>query len=248
MKQSKVALGLILALSVLPIYQVSAEGGWLQKGAGIFNNLGGTKTGTELSSGEIGEAFKEALRIGSAQVVQQLGADDGFNGDPQIHIPLPRTVETAKNLLAKVGMSQIADDLEEKLNRAAEAATPKAKELFLQAIEEMTFADVQQIYRGPKDSATRYFQEKMAPKLAMEMRPIVAESLSTQGAVQAFDNLVANYKKLPFVPDLKANLTDHVLAKGMDGIFYYLAKEEAAIRENPVKQTTGLLKKVFGGA
>ncbi len=32
----------------------------------------------------------------------------------------------------------------------------------------------------------------------------------------------------------------------MDGIFYYLAKEEAAIRENPAKQTTDLLKRVFG--
>ncbi|MDH3393507.1 MAG: DUF4197 domain-containing protein [Desulfobulbaceae bacterium] len=32
----------------------------------------------------------------------------------------------------------------------------------------------------------------------------------------------------------------------MDGIFYYVAKEEAAIRENPVRQTTDLLKRVFG--
>jgi len=32
----------------------------------------------------------------------------------------------------------------------------------------------------------------------------------------------------------------------MDGIFYYIAKEEAAIRQNPVKRTTELLKRVFG--
>jgi len=31
----------------------------------------------------------------------------------------------------------------------------------------------------------------------------------------------------------------------MDGIFYYMAKEEAAIRRNPAKRTTDLLKKVF---
>jgi hypothetical protein len=30
------------------------------------------------------------------------------------------------------------------------------------------------------------------------------------------------------------------------GIFYYMAKEEAAIRTNPAKQTTDLLKRVFG--
>lgn len=51
---------------------------------------------------------------------------------------------------------------------------------------------------------------------------------------------------MPFVPDVKADLVDHVIQKGMDGIFYYLAKEEAAIRNNSVKQTTDLLKKVFG--
>lgn len=66
------------------------------------------------------------------------------------------------------------------------------------------------------------------------------------GAIQACDNVIDKYQTLPFVPDIKANLTDHVVRKGMDGIFYYIAKEEAAIRKNPVKQTTDLLKKVFG--
>jgi hypothetical protein len=31
----------------------------------------------------------------------------------------------------------------------------------------------------------------------------------------------------------------------MDGIFFYIAKEEAAIRKDPLKQTTALLRKVF---
>jgi hypothetical protein len=31
----------------------------------------------------------------------------------------------------------------------------------------------------------------------------------------------------------------------MDGIFHYMAVEEAAIRKDPVKRTTDLLKKVF---
>jgi len=32
----------------------------------------------------------------------------------------------------------------------------------------------------------------------------------------------------------------------MDGIFHYIAIEEAAIRQNPAKRTTDLLKSVFG--
>jgi len=37
-----------------------------------------------------------------------------------------------------------------------------------------------------------------------------------------------------------------VVAKGLDGIFHYLAQEEAAIRTDPGARTTDLLKRVFG--
>jgi hypothetical protein len=34
----------------------------------------------------------------------------------------------------------------------------------------------------------------------------------------------------------------------LKGIFHYLAQEEAAIRDNPAKRTTDILRKVFGGS
>jgi hypothetical protein len=42
-------------------------------------------------------------------------------------------------------------------------------------------------------------------------------------------------------------LNSYVVEKGMDGIFHYMAKEEAAIRRDPAKRSTELLRKVFGG-
>ena len=48
------------------------------------------------------------------------------------------------------------------------------------------------------------------------------------------------------MPEVKANLTEYVVEKGIDGIFYYMAKEEVAIRQNPAKRNTDLLKRVFG--
>ncbi|MGD9948173.1 MAG: DUF4197 family protein [Desulfobulbus sp.] len=44
-------------------------------------------------------------------------------------MPLPGNLSMAKTLLDKAGMGSYAEDVELKLNRAAEAATPKAKEL-----------------------------------------------------------------------------------------------------------------------
>ncbi|MDP2106205.1 MAG: DUF4197 domain-containing protein, partial [Desulfobulbaceae bacterium] len=142
--------------------------------------------------------------------------------------------------------SGMLDDLELKMNRAAEAAAPKAKKLFLEAISAMTFSDIQSIYNGPENAATKYFQDKLTPSLTKEMTPIVDSSLSDVGAVQAYDGVMSNYKTMPFVPDAKANLTQHVTDKGIAGIFHYLGKEEAAIRQNPARQTTELLKRVFG--
>ncbi|MGB0629365.1 MAG: DUF4197 domain-containing protein [Alphaproteobacteria bacterium] len=85
----------------------------------------------------------------------------------------------------------------------------------------------------------------MTNPLKGEFRPVVDRSLADVGAIQSYDRMIGQYKSLPFVPDVKADLVDHVLDKAIAGIFLYLGKEEAAIRENPAKRTTELLKKVF---
>lgn len=225
------------------------QGSLLDKGKKMLGNLGGSESGAAaLSTEEIISGLKEALRVGTETVVGQLGTVDGFNADSAIHIPLPESLQPVQNALSRVGLSSLTDDLETRLNRAAEVATPKAKKLFWDAISAMTLEDAKRIYDGPEDAATRYFQERTSASLAQEMRPIVEESLAEVGAVQAYDTAIGRYKALPFVPDAKADLTDYVVDKGMAGIFHYIALEEAAIRKDPLKQSTAILKRVFGGA
>ena len=236
---------LFITMTVIP-GAAGAGSDWLDKGKDLLKTYGAGSEKSGLTTAEIGAGLKDALRVGASSVVARLGRVNGFNTDPSVHIPLPKQLNTVKSVLDKVGMSGLLEDLELKLNRAAEVATPKAKKLFTQAISEMSFEDVKKIYKGPEDAATRYFRSKMSPSLAKEMRPVVTSSLSEVGAVQAYDNVMKQYRSVPFVPDVKANLTDYVVEKGMDGIFYYMAKEEAAIRANPAKRTTELLKRVFG--
>ena len=206
----------------------------------------GKNTGSNLAGSDVAAGLKDALRISSAVVVENLGKTDGFNSDPLIRIPLPKSLQKARGLAAKIGAESAFDDLELKLNRAAEAATPKAKQLFQQAIQKMTLKDAKAILNGPDDAATRYFQNSMSDELAQEMKPVVENSLSEVGAIQSYDKVLSKYKKIPFAPDIKADLTKHVVNKGMSGIFHYIAEEEKAIRNDPAKRTTELLKKVFG--
>ena len=226
-------------------------------GLDFLNSLGTTSPKPEaspssdgglssLTDGEIGGGLREALRIGSERVVGRLGATDGFNLDADIHIPLPDSLTGVHSALKMVGMSNLGDDLELRLNRAAERATPEAEALFFGAIDEMTLTDVREILTGPDDSATRYFQGKMSHPLAVAMEPIVSDALAEVGALAALDSMLGEYEALPFMPDVKTDLVTYVIEEALDGIFFYIAKEEAAIRENPVRRSTDLLRRVFG--
>lgn len=223
-----------------------AQFDFLDKAKKALDSMGSTSPGGALSTDEIAAGLREALRVGTERVVAQVGTLDGFNADPAIHIPLPGVLRDVQSMLQRVGMSGLADDLETRLNRAAEVAAPEAKELFFQAISEMTLDDVKRIYEGPDDAATQYFKGKMSPPLAERMQPIVDRSLADVGAIKSYDTMMTQYKSIPFVPDVKADLTRYVVDKGMDGIFHYVAEEEAAIRNNPAARTTDLLKRVFG--
>jgi len=219
---------------------------WWQKATGIFSFFLGGSNDAEPGIKEISSAFKQALEIGSQDVTKKLSAPNGFNQDPIVHIPLPEQLEPVRNLLAKVGLSGPVDTLEMKLNSAAEAAAPQAGKLFKKVIAEMTFEDVMAIYNGPPDSATQYFREKMSPELMKEMTPVVTDSLNKVGAIQSFNTVMDKYHSLPFAPQVDSDLSGHVVDRSINGIFHYMAQEEQAIREDPVRQTTALLKRVFG--
>lgn len=223
-----------------------AQADWWQIGKNLLTTMAQNQTGKP-GLGEISNGLKEALKVGSERVVSKLGQENGFNADPAIHIPLPEKLVRVKSLLGPIGFSSLLDDLELRLNRAAEAATPRAKELLWQAITEMTLDDAMAIYNGPEDAATRYFAGRMTAPLTESMRPVVDESLAQAGAVQAFDAVMGKYRALPMVRDVKTDLTGYVVEKGLGAIFLYLAQEEAAIRRDPAKRTTEILQRVFGG-
>lgn len=227
----------------------SDTGNILQKATGI-----GTAQGTSnnsnidlsgLASGDVAAALKQALTIGSEKVVSQLGAKNGFWGDDAIKIPLPGGLGKVESALTAIGAGSLTNDLTLRMNRAAESAVPKAKELFVTAISEMSFDDAKNILTGPDDAATSYLRRVMGPRLLAEMQPIINTSMADAGVVTAYDSVVGEYEQLPFVPDVKTNLHSYIGNKALDGVFYYVAAEEKAIRNNPAERTTKLLKSVF---
>jgi len=248
-----IALAIVVTLSGTAYAQSS----FWDKAAGLLKESTTAKTTTTmgssvntkalaaLSSTDVEKGLKQALTTGTERVVKQLSAKGGFSADPKIHIPLPHVLQKADQALTAIGMGNLTDDLETRINAAAEAATPKAKDIFVSAIKKMTLEDAKAILTGPDDAATAYLKKTMSPELATAMEPIVTNAMAQAGAIKSYDMVMGQYGQIPFMPDVKANLNSYVTQKAMDGMFYYVAKEEAAIRTNPAQWTTSLMKKVF---
>jgi hypothetical protein len=199
-----------------------------------------------LSVADVTAAFRQALQMGAAAVSGRLGQKDGFRLDSFAHIPLPEKMASVQSQLKKVGLSAPLDDLELRLNRGAEAAMPHVKDVFWYAISQMTFQDVMEIYNGAPNAATLYFQRTTSAMLAEKIRPVAQDAITCAGVFDAYRLALSRQPLLSALPDPQASLTNYVTEKSLSAVFHYLAEEESAIRQDPVRQTTELLKKVFG--
>jgi hypothetical protein len=223
-------------------------GGAMPGGPGAPRQGSAPSAGGGLSQGEIGSGLKDALRVASQRVVGRVGREDGYNGDPAVRIPLPDPLQKIQGPLKSMGASGMLDDLQLRMNRAAEQAAPKALNIFTDAISKMTIDDARGVLNGPQDAATQYFKRTTTSSLTTSFRPVVDQSLSGVGAVGVFKSLQSKAAGIPLAGQQvqSFNLTDFTVGKALDGLFHYLGVEETAIRTNPAARTTDLLKKIFG--
>lgn len=205
----------------------------------------GKNNASSLSDDKIAAGLKQALEISTSNAVSLTGRPDGFLKNAAIKIPLPPKLQTVGKGMRMLGMGAKVDELEVGMNRAAEQATPQAKQIFLAALKKMTFEDARQILTGPDTAATEYFKRTSTADLATAFAPIVQSSMERVGVVQQYDRVI---KSAPGGSTLAAQLdiNKYVVGKTLDGLFYMLGEQEKQIRKNPTARTTALLKEVFG--
>ena len=145
-----------------------------------------------------------------------------------------------------VGYGPKIDDFVLSMNRSAEAAAPAARKIFVDAITSMSFDDAHHILSGGDTAATDYFKQKTTPQLTAAFRPVVDKTMADNGVTKQYNSLVAQYKNLPFAKKQDLDITNYVVGKALDGLFFELGEEERKTRQDPAKQTTDLLKEVFG--
>ena len=212
----------------------------------ILGGVAGQVGSQGLSTFEIEAGLRQALEIGATNVSSQLGATDGFFGDGQIRIPLPGRLGDIQQQLQRVGLSAPLDDLQLRMNRAAEASMPEARRLIVSAVQSITLEDAVGILQGGDTAATDFLRGKTEIGLRNAFSPFIDDALQTSGAFQALDSVASRNGLGGISTNLRGDMTDHAVNLGLQGMFFYVAQEEKKIRENPVARTTDLLRKVFG--
>lgn len=199
-----------------------------------------------ISNREAINALKAALDKGSRTAVEQLGREDGFFGDARVKIPLPESMKRAERTMRRFGMGKYADELVLAMNRAAEAAVPEAKQLFVDAVKKMTVTDAKGILTGGDTAGTEYFRRTTSDQLRKRFLPIVKKSTEKVGLAQTYNQYAQQAAAFGLVKAEHANVDAYVTQKALDGLYFMVAEEEKKIRKDPVGTASGILKKVFG--
>ena len=201
-----------------------------------------------LTEAEASSGLREALTTGITKAVGFASEPDGFNLNDDIRIQFPPDAQLVSTTLGSLPLGrQAVEQATNLMNRAAEAAAPAAKDIFLNALQNLSLTDaLSLVTSGSKDAATQLLRKNSEAALNAALRPSIVQSLDQVGANAAYAKLIERYNKIPLMTPASTNLTDYVTKETVDGLFILLAQQEAKIRQNPAAQSTALLKRVFG--
>lgn len=201
---------------------------------------------SDLSQQDASGGLKDALIQGAQVAVKQLGTPGGFSNNPDVRIELPGKLGKAAKTMKMMGMGAQVDQLEENMNKAAEAAVPQAQALLVDAVKKMTVADAKAILSGGNDSATQYLNKSSREQIRAKFLPIVKQATDKVGLAQQYNAFASQAASFGVVDAKNATAEGYVTEQALNGLFEMIAKQETSIRENPAAAATSLAKKVFG--
>ena len=199
-----------------------------------------------LTSKDASSGLKAALSQSVDKAVKQLGATDGFLGNPKVTIPLPSAFRKVDSALRLLGRGGDADELKASLNHAAESAMTEATPVLKKSLRAMTLQDAKGILAGGEDSATQYFRRSASDELKTRFKPIVARATARVKLAGLYDKYAGQAAQFGLLDSNEANMNDYVTEKALDGLFLVMADEEKAIRQDPLGQASSIIRKVFG--
>jgi len=210
-----------------------------------------------LTNEEVIKGLKNALSIGIDSSVFSLSRVNGYLGNELVKLALPAEAKPIVDNLSKLpGGQKLLNDAIIAINKAAEDAAPQAKNIFVNAITNMSIQDGFNILKGNSNAATTFLKNNTYSQLTNAFAPKIKNSLSKPlilgySAETAYKNLIDGYNTaslngMLFSQVKQNSLATYTTQKALDGLFIKLEQEEKLIRQDPMHQVTEILKRVFG--
>jgi len=211
-------------------------------GSQVMPGLGGIDQEAQSAAG-----LREAIGLGAERAATSLAKPGGYLKS-SVRIGLPEQLQPVAKTLRSVGLGKYVDELENDMNVSAEIAAANAAPIFRKAVANMSVKDAIGIVQGSDTAATHYFRQQTEGELLAAFKPVIQEGMRKTGYYDSYRSLLDKYNALPLAQKPNLDLEQYVLDGAMNGLFTRLGEEEKAIRTDPAKRTTELLKKVFGAA
>lgn len=202
---------------------------------------------SQLSEEDAVKGLKEALAQGVNKSITTLGTSNGFWGNEDVKIPLPKEAQKLAKAVKKLGGDSLVDNFHQTINQAAENAVPHVADTFSEAIRAMSIQDGIAIVKGNDTAATDFFKRTTSDKLTGLIKPLVARATNEAGLTAYYKQLTDQLGPMAaFVAPQGLDLDQYVTDKTLEGLFKTIGKEEAQIRANPKDQGKEILQRVFG--
>lgn len=218
-----------IASLLLTTAPASAQFDQLLKGLPSVPSPPGTQT-RGVGDVKIGAALKQALQVATENAVTLTGKTDGYFMNQAIKILIPERLKALENGLRAIGYGEQVDDFVLSMNRAAERAAPAVKQIFWDAIGELTIDDSRKILGGGDTAATKYFKGKTTDRLTTAFHPVVDKAMNEVGVARRYNDLLGQAKAIPFFRTEDYDLDHYVVGKALDGLFHVVGDEEKKIR------------------
>ncbi len=250
-KMRKVAVILIITISIAGM--VSCDE--------ILKTIAAPTTGQGITTSEIVEGLKTALRVGTDSSVAKTSRINGYYKDEAIKILLPPEAsviyDNKSNILFRtLGVDRKIEDAILALNRAAEDAASEAGPIFRDAILDLSITDGLSILKGrnpagsssssfDSTAATNYLRSTTYGKLRDAFSPKVNASLNKKllgnySPNQVWQTLTTTYngvakKSMGIIDPIEnTDLGAWVTERALDGLFFKVGREEIDIRKDPL--------------
>lgn len=195
--------------------------------------------GYNLTQADAASAIRQMLDLGTRDNLA--GA---FSKETILSTLFPPSVSKTLNTINALGLTSEVDRFTTTLSTAAQKSATAAAPIFVNSINNLTFANAIQIIKNGGTSATDYLRSSAGNNLRQSITPVMQAALDEYKINQQWNDLIKPVKALA---GNKLNLDLATLMAGAvsEAMFRKIAEKEVQVRSDAAARTTTLLQNVF---